>query len=124
MELLDCKKAMEGFFQYEEEIINGLIVQVYYNIDDKPILMRDNKLYQLAYEFGGTPTGETGIFDASRRDIDFRFNDHDSASRFRGVLCSYNYFYHSKLNRNGKLENMPSIIEIQNYKEQFSRLNC
>jgi len=123
----DCSQCVNEFFNYEREVLNGFIVQSYYEITEEElgqISLRDSYLIQLAFEFGGKHTGEGGIrLEEKRRDLDFRFEDIKNASNFKLCLPRYNYYVHKQINRDGNLEDL-DLKKLETYKAQLIQNNC
>jgi hypothetical protein len=123
--LNDCEKCIGAFFQYEKEVIEGKIVQSFYYLSAKKDTFDiDSKLDKLARESFGIPTGENGIYNGERRDVDFKFDNTNQANEFKLKLLLHGFYYHSQLNRSGELKDMPSVIEIQNSIQEAIKLNC
>lgn len=125
----DCKQCVQQFFNYEADILRGLIVQVYYELSEENMSKYreiDSKLVQLAFEFQGSQTKEEGlVVSERRRDMDFRFPDSKMAAQFRSCLSKFGFAAHSppQVNRNGKLEHLdPSKLE--QYQAQLIQNNC
>lgn len=123
----DCKKCVQDFFNYEADVLKGLIIQAYYHITEEicsKMRDHDSRLMQLAFEFDGKKTGEEGLVVAERRrDMDFRFNDPKKAMQFKSCLEKYGFKFHTKINRNGILEDLDPN-KLEQYTAQLIQNNC
>lgn len=129
----DCFAKVAQITEYDEKIIQGKIIQMWYRIGSSfhgSIEEVDQKIQENAEEFGGRLTGETGIFiSQERRDLDIEFPTVEKAVAFRSHILStaelfHTYFFHSKLNIKGKLSNFPTIEQIENKKKMIQKLHC
>lgn len=121
----DCEKMMDEFTSYDEKVIQGFIVQMYYHAYSMNIIYAtDEELKKLAKEFDGIPTGEQGIH-SWRRDIDFKFSSLENAFKFKEKIQSSARFYlHEGLNNLGQIIPKPSFEELERKKMELKRVNC
>lgn len=111
--------------KYEEDVVNGLIVQVFYYIGDiEDISQKDRFLFDKSFKYGGARTGQCGLYDAIRRDIDFYFSAHENAAAFKKEVEKEGFQFHHKYNRNGELLDYPSLTEITTVRNKLVELNC
>lgn len=121
----DCEKAMEEYSSYEEKVISGLIVQMFYfAYTINTIKEIDQELVDIAQSFGGHATREQGILN-NRRDIDFEFSSSHDAELFRLKINSSARFYlHQGLNVMGKIHEKPTMEQLMDRKELLKQINC
>ena len=121
----DCEQMMDEYTSYDEKIVKGLIVQMYYfGYSPNVIKTVDHELKAMAAECHGTYTGEQGITNG-RRDIDFEFQDAEHAATFsQKILASARFYLHQGINVYGQLHPKPSIHELEVKKEQLKKINC
>lgn len=121
----DCVKCFDNYFQYEKEVSEGIIVQTYYLLTPElRIPEKDFTIQQLALELMGNPTGENGLWNGQRRDIDFRFKTFEQGKQFKEKIINYGFFCHTQLNKNGTLVEMPSISTIKNLIQKATQIHC
>src|ERR1700677_4375869 len=78
----DCEKYMEQYASYDEKIVKGLIVQIFYHVESYNLVNNiDEELARTAGEYDGYATGEQG-FRHGTRDLDFEFQTIENAKRF------------------------------------------
>lgn len=122
----DCEKLMDEFTQYDEKIIKGLIVQVYYyftcSIDI--VLAYDTELNKMAQNHEGVSTGQQGIIN-NRRDIDFEFSKKEDAENFiNSINNTLRFYIHEKANVKGQLVEKMSLQDMENKKTMLKKINC
>lgn len=121
----DCTECIARYMKYEEDVVVGFVVQVFYFISDiEDIVDKDRSLSSIASKFGGSRTGQFGLHDGIRRDIDFYFPNLDKANAFRKEAEKQGYKFHDKYNRNGELLEYPSLTEITSVRNKLVEMNC
>lgn len=121
----DCIKCFDNYFQYEKEVAEGTVIQTYYILGaELGIPEKDSILLDLAKQCFGNPTGENGLWDGIRRDIDFRFKTLEQAKQFKEKILFYGFHIHTQLNRNGTLVDMPSVSSIQSLIQKAAQIHC
>ncbi len=121
----DCEKLMEEYTAYDEKIVRGVVVQLYYFAQSPTVIKsQDDELKMLAKEFGGEFTGQQGMVN-SRRDIDFEFVDDLDAARFcKRIDCTARFYVHNGINVQGQVVIKPSIEELENKRNELKKINC
>jgi hypothetical protein len=120
----DCIEQSKWIFAYDEKVVLGKIVQVYYiskALDS--IKQRDAELSKIASLFGGVATGENSLVQG-RRDIDFEFPSKIEASAFVNHLDGQRVYIHEKLNIFGNLVDKPSVEKIEAKRERLNHEKC
>jgi len=121
----DCEKLMEEYTLYDEKIIKGLIVQLYYFAQSHIVMKtQDDELKNIAKECNGIFTGQQGIIN-ERRDIDFEFEDNlDSAMFCKRIELTARFFIHKGINIQGQLFAKSSMEELENKRNELKKINC
>jgi hypothetical protein len=131
----DCVEKSSNIFSYDEKVVRGLIVQIYYGTSCPPELNRplssnlqyikenDAILANIAANFEGRLTGENGIV-GERRDIDFEFSTRDLGDSFQSQLLGTKYNVHQDLNIFGTLVAKPSIEKLRLKRERINHIKC
>lgn len=116
----DCVNQIQKIFVYDEKVIRGLIVQVFYQLSRiVPTINRSKDMFLKSMaEYCRGELSEVGI-GKGRRDMDFIFSDVENANAFKRLLQAHNqeYFIHDKLNVMGDLVDKPSLDSIVHKRE-------
>ena len=121
----DCVKCFDNYFQYEKDVAEGIIIQTFYILNQESRLNeKDNIITQMAEEFFGKPTGENGLWNGIRRDIDFKFKNSDLGKEFKKKVINYGFHCHQQMNKNGILVEMPSVSTIQSLIQKAAQIHC
>lgn len=121
----DCEKLMDEYTSYNEKVISGLVVQLYYSAYSlDTVCETDAELCAIAAHDSGLPTGEQGLHRC-RRDIDFEFPEVAQASRFAAKInSSVRFSLHQGLNVAGQVIPRPTIEALHQRKNQLKKIHC
>lgn len=121
----DCEKLMDSFTDYDEKVVRGTIVQVYYFFDSVNMLKTyDVEVKAIASSFRGISTGNLAVI-RNRRDLDFEFSHIELANSFRTRLkASIKFFEHKQMNMMGHLIDKPTIAQLEEKKRVLKEINC
>lgn len=121
----DCEKLIDEYSLYDEKIVLGNIIQIYYFIESYQCIKdKDNILINLSKKYNGNCTGQECIING-RRDIDFEFNNIENANKFiLKIEKTVDFFIHKGISIKGDIIKKPTLLELEERKNKLKILNC
>jgi hypothetical protein len=129
----NCKESYMAFFQYEELVVNGYIIQTYYKINfanmtnslNRELSDNDSVLYNFAFTYNGNPKSSNLNPKTGRRDLDFYFKTNQEAENFKKIVLSTSKFkIHSEFSLFGELKPLRTVLDIKAQLNNVIERNC